>query len=133
MSDFATVIRHFPMRKLAIRRLSMRTPEFMNLRESFEAFIVSGGDTAFVDDAPRKAVGIHTGRRPIAAFDNADGDFQMLEWTTSRTGCNFGLIVHRDDADRADVYDRVSRFGRLDKRLSGGPERGPSATRRSSA
>ena len=37
---------------------------------------------------PGKPVGIHQviGRRPIAAFGNSDGDFEMLEWTTSEPG-----------------------------------------------
>ena len=35
---------------------------------------------------PGKPVGIqqHIGRRPIAAFGNSDGDFEMLQWTTAR-------------------------------------------------
>ncbi len=39
----------------------------------------------FIDDKEGKPVGIqqHIGRRPIMAFGNSDGDFQMLEWTTS--------------------------------------------------
>ena len=38
----------------------------------------------FIDDGPGKPVGIHQviGRRPIAAFGNSDGDYEMLRWTT---------------------------------------------------
>jgi hypothetical protein len=45
----------------------------------------------FIDDKAGKPVGInqHIGRRPIAAFGNSDGDFQMLEWTTSGKGPRF--------------------------------------------
>ena len=80
----------------------------------------------FIDDGPGKPVGIYThiGRRPIAAFGNSDGDFQMLEWTNSRPGRSFGLIVHHDDGDREYAYDRDSHFGRLDKGLTEGPKRG---------
>ena len=41
-----------------------------------------------IDDKAGKPVGIHQviGRRPIAAFGNSDGDFEMLEWTTSASG-----------------------------------------------
>ena len=41
-----------------------------------------------VDDKAGKPVGIHQmiGRRPIAAFGNSDGDFEMLEWVTSAQG-----------------------------------------------
>lgn len=79
-----------------------------------------------VDDKAGKPVGInaHIGRRPIAAFGNSDGDFQMLEWTTSGDGARFGLIVHHDDAAREAAYDRKSHFGKLDKGLDEGPKRG---------
>ena len=42
-------------------------------------------DLDFIDDGPGKPVGIHQhiGRRPIAAFGNSDGDFEMLEGTTN--------------------------------------------------
>jgi phosphoglycolate phosphatase-like HAD superfamily hydrolase len=77
----------------------------------------------FVDDGPGKPVGInsHIGRRPIAAFGNSDGDFQMLQWTTSAGGRRFGLIVHHTDAVREYAYDRSSHFGRLDKALDAAP------------
>jgi hypothetical protein len=80
----------------------------------------------FVDDGPGKPVGIysHIGQRPIAAFGNSDGDFQMLEWTTTRPGRSFGLIVHHDDEAREYAYDRKSHFGKLDKGLDEGPKRG---------
>ncbi len=80
----------------------------------------------FIDDGPGKPVGIYKfiGRRPIAAFGNSDGDFQMLEWTTSGAGRRFGLIVHHDDAEREVAYDRDSPFGKLAKGLDEGPKRG---------
>ncbi len=80
----------------------------------------------FVDDGPGKPIGIYThiGKRPIAAFGNSDGDFQMLEWTTSGNASGFGLIVHHDDAEREFAYDRDSHFGRLDKGLDEGRKRG---------
>lgn len=80
----------------------------------------------FIDDGPGKPVGIYKfiGRRPIAAFGNSDGDFQMLEWTTAGAGRRFGLIVHHDDAEREVAYDRDSHFGKLDKGLDEGPKRG---------
>jgi hydroxymethylpyrimidine pyrophosphatase-like HAD family hydrolase len=41
-----------------------------------------------IDDGPGKPVGIHKfiGQRPILAFGNSDGDFEMLEWTTAGEG-----------------------------------------------
>jgi hypothetical protein len=73
----------------------------------------------FVDDGPGKPVGInsHIGRRPIAAFGNSDGDFQMLQWATLSPGKRFGLIVHHTDAEREYAYDRKSSFGKLDRAL----------------
>ena len=79
----------------------------------------------FIDDKAGKPVGIHThiGRRPIAAFGNSDGDFQMLEWTTSGPGARLGLIVRHDDAVREYAYDRKSHIGRLDRALDDAPKR----------
>jgi len=80
----------------------------------------------FIDDKAGKPVGInqHIGRRPIAAFGNSDGDFQMLEWTTTGEGTRLGLIVHHDDAEREYAYDRKSAMGRLDKGLDEAAPRG---------
>ncbi|ASQ14820.1 haloacid dehalogenase-like hydrolase [Sinorhizobium meliloti] len=80
----------------------------------------------FIDDGPGKPVGINKfiGKHPIAAFGNSDGDFEMLEWTTSGHGRRFGLIVHHDDAQRENAYDRDSHFGRLARGLDEAPARG---------
>ena len=80
----------------------------------------------FVDDKAGKPVGIHQviGRRPIAAFGNSDGDFEMLEWTTSAPGARFGLIVHHTDPEREWAYDRTSHVGRLERALDEAPKRG---------
>ncbi|TPW33109.1 haloacid dehalogenase-like hydrolase [Martelella alba] len=77
------------------------------------------GKVAFIDDKEGKPVGIlsHIGRRPIAAFGNSDGDYQMLQWTKSGPGRTLGMIVHHDDSAREYAYDRNSHFGRLDKGL----------------
>jgi hypothetical protein len=80
----------------------------------------------FVDDKAGKPVGIHKfiGRRPLLAFGNSDGDFEMLEWTTSAPGARLGLIVHHDEAAREFAYDRNSHIGRLARGLDEGPKRG---------
>ena len=79
-----------------------------------------------VDDGPGKPVGIarHIGRRPIAAFGNSDGDYQMLRYTTEEPACRFGMIVHHDDAEREYAYDRESHVGRLARALDEAPRRG---------
>jgi haloacid dehalogenase-like hydrolase len=83
-------------------------------------------DINFIDDKAGKPVGIqmHIGRRPIAAFGNSDGDFEMLQWTTAGSGARFGLIVHHTDAKREWAYDRDSAVGRLDKALDDAPANG---------
>ena len=80
----------------------------------------------FIDDKAGKPVGIHKtiGRRPIAALGNSDGDFQMLEWTTSAPGARLGVIVHHDDAEREFAYDRQSHVGRLERALDEAGARG---------
>ena len=80
----------------------------------------------FIDDKEGKPVGIqqHIGRRPLMAFGNSDGDFQMLEWTTAGEGARFGLLVHHTDAEREFAYDRTSHIGKLDRGLDEGPKRG---------
>ena len=77
----------------------------------------------FIDDKAGKPVAInqHIGRRPLMAFGNSDGDFEMLAWTTSGPGPRFGLLVHHDDPNREFAYDRSSSIGRLDKALDAAP------------
>jgi hypothetical protein len=79
-----------------------------------------------IDDGPGKAVGIgmYIGKRPVIAFGNSDGDFEMLEFTTAGEGRRLGLIVHHDDADREYAYDRESKIGHLDRALDAAPQMG---------
>lgn len=80
----------------------------------------------FNDDGPGKPVGIarFIGQRPIAAFGNSDGDYQMLRYTTEGSGRRFAMIVHHDDAEREYAYDRDSHIGRLARGLDEAPRRG---------
>jgi hypothetical protein len=80
----------------------------------------------FIDDKAGKPVGIqqHIGRRPILAFGNSDGDFEMLEWTTAGEGPRLGVLVHHDDGGREVAYDRKSHIGRLDRGLDEAAARG---------
>ena len=73
----------------------------------------------FIDDKAGKPAAIqhHIGRRPIFAVGNSDGDFEMLEWTTSGKGARFGLLLHHTDAEREWAYDRDSHIGKLAKGL----------------
>jgi hypothetical protein len=97
-------------------------------------YVVTAGKPAIViephvdliDDGPGKPVGIARliGRRPVMAFGNSDGDFEMLEYTTTGKGPRFGLIVHHTDAEREYAYDRKSHVGKLDRGLDEAPKRG---------
>ncbi len=80
----------------------------------------------FIDDKAGKPVAIHKfiGKRPIAAFGNSDGDFEMLEWATSGPGPRLGVIVRHDDAAREFAYDRASHVGKLARALDEAPQRG---------
>lgn len=88
--------------------------------------IVRLPEIEFIDDKAGKPVGIHRyiGRRPILAFGNSDGDFEMLEYTTSVPGPRLGLIVHHDDGEREYAYDRKSSIGRLERGLDEAAKRG---------
>jgi phosphoglycolate phosphatase-like HAD superfamily hydrolase len=91
-----------------------------------EPVLVRLPEMNFIDDKEGKPVGInsHIGRRPIAAFGNSDGDFQMLEWTTAGKGARLGLLIHHTDADREWAYDRESQIGGLDRGLDEADARG---------
>jgi phosphoglycolate phosphatase-like HAD superfamily hydrolase len=79
-----------------------------------------------IDDKAGKPVGIQQviGRRPTIAFGNSDGDFEMLEWTTTAAGPRLGVIVHHTDAQREWAYDRESSVGHLARGLDEAAGRG---------
>lgn len=88
--------------------------------------LLKTGAIEFVDDGAGKPVGIWNaiGRRPIAAFGNSDGDFEMLEWTTAGPGRRLALLVHHDDGEREYAYDRDSHVGKLARGLDEAAARG---------
>ena len=79
-----------------------------------------------VDDKAGKPVGIQQiiGRRPIVAFGNSDGDFEMLEWVTSGPGPRAGFLIHHTDGEREWAYDRKSHIGTLARGLDEAGARG---------
>jgi phosphoserine phosphatase len=81
--------------------------------------IVRLPEVEFIDDKAGKPVGIHKfiGRRPIAAFGNSDGDFEMLEYVKAGPGPRLAVLVHHDDAALEFAYDRDSHVGRLARGL----------------
>jgi len=79
----------------------------------------------FIDDKEGKPVGIHQyiGKRPVFTAGNSDGDYAMLEWTSTAGGYpRFGMIVHHTDAEREWAYDRASHIGKLEKGLDDAPK-----------
>ena len=84
------------------------SPELIKIPELF-----------FNDDKAGKPVGIYRniGKRPVFAGGNSDGDYQMLQYTSTGDGARFGLIVHHTDSVREVAYDRESHIGQLNKGL----------------
>ena len=84
------------------------SPELIKIPELF-----------FNDDKAGKPVGIYRniGKRPVFAGGNSDGDYQMLQYTSTGKGARFGLIVHHTDSVREVAYDRESHIGQLNKGL----------------
>jgi hypothetical protein len=60
----------------------------------------------FAGDNEGKPVGIHmfVGKRPRAAFGNADGDREMLEWTAAGSGVRLKMLLLHDDPVREFAY-----------------------------
>jgi len=98
------------------------------------SYVVTDGEPAimkdpgilFIDDKSGKPLAIEAriGKRPILAAGNSDGDFEMLEWTTSGPGPRLGILIHHTDGEREFAYDRDSPVGELSRGLDQGPERG---------
>lgn len=83
-------------------------------------------ELAFIDDKGGKPVGIdrNIGRRPILAFGNSDGDYEMLEYVTTGAGPHLGLLLHHTDSEREWFYDRDGHIGVLNRGLDDAEEKG---------
>jgi hypothetical protein len=68
--------------------------------------IVHRAEADFLDDGPQKPVRIwsRTGRRPLLAAGNANGDIPMLEFTQREDKPLLRLLLLHDDADREFEY-----------------------------
>lgn len=73
----------------------------------------------FNDDKLNKPVGIHEhiGMRPVFTAGNSDGDYGMMQYTSTGSGPRFGMYVHHTDSVREYSYDRQSALAKLDKGL----------------
>lgn len=73
-----------------------------------------------IDDKEGKPVNIYQyiGKSPVFAAGNSDGDYPMLQWTSTGIGyARFGMIIHHTDEVREYSYDRQSPIGKLEKGL----------------
>jgi hypothetical protein len=70
--------------------------------------IKRGEELGVINDKKEKPVNIfiHTGRRPILAFGNSNGDIQMLQFTQGNKLPNLSLLLHHDDEEREYKYDK---------------------------
>jgi hypothetical protein len=77
----------------------------------------------FFDDKEGKPVGIHQyiGKRPVFTAGNSDGDYAMLQWTSTGSGPRFGMIVDHTDAAREWNYHK-SPMGLLEKGIEDAPK-----------
>ena len=63
-------------------------------------------DLDYIDDGPEKPVRIwnRTGRRPLLAAGNSNGDAAMLEFTDHPDKATLRLLVLHDDGEREFAY-----------------------------
>lgn len=81
--------------------------------------VIKLAELNFNDDKEGKPVGIvrNIGKRPVFTAGNSDGDYSMLQYTSTGSGPRFGMIVHHTDSIREVAYDRNSSIGKLNKGL----------------
>ncbi len=82
-------------------------------------FLVKLPELNFNDDKEGKPVGIHQhiGKRPVFAGGNSDGDYAMLQYTSTGNGPHFGLYIHHTDAQREFAYDREPGLAQFKQRI----------------
>jgi len=71
-----------------------------------EGNLVTTSRPEFLNDGPVKAVRIwgRTGRRPIFAAGNSNGDIEMLQFTDASPGASMSMLILHDDAEREFDY-----------------------------
>ncbi|PSB19208.1 phosphoserine phosphatase [filamentous cyanobacterium CCP2] len=78
------------------------------------------------DDREEKVnnIHLHIGRRPILAVGNSDGDLAMMQYTAAGSGRRLTLLLHHNDVEREDAYDRDFRLSPLTIALDEVPKLG---------
>jgi phosphoglycolate phosphatase-like HAD superfamily hydrolase len=71
-----------------------------------DGHLVTSSRPEFLNDGPIKAVRIwgRTGRRPIFAAGNSNGDIEMLQFTDATPGLSMSILVLHDDVSREFGY-----------------------------
>ena len=71
------------------------------------------------DDKDEKInnIHLHTGKRPVFAFGNSDGDLAMLRYTLGGKNLNMALLLHHDDDVREVAYDKDFKISPLNLAL----------------
>jgi hypothetical protein len=90
------------------RRMLNKVPEVTLYFWVIKILCTTVGETAadYLNDGPEKPVRIwnRTGRRPLLAAGNSNGDVQMLEFTHHPDRPTLRLLVRHDDAEREFDY-----------------------------
>ena len=89
-----------------------------------KASLIKLPELTFNDDKAGKPVGIQRGigKIPVFAAGNSDGDYEMLQYTSTAKGYpRMSLLVHHTDSTREWAYDRKSSIGHLDRALTEAP------------
>lgn len=75
--------------------------------------IARSGAPGFANERENKMLSIYdvTGRKPIFAAGNSDGDYWMMKWATSDDEPGLAVLVLHDDADREFDYARIPTLG----------------------
>jgi hypothetical protein len=86
--------------------------------------LVKIAELDFNDDKLGKPVGIHQhiGKRPVFTGGNSDGDYAMMQYTSTGSGPRFGLYIHHTDSLREYYYDRKPGLARLSRGLDDAPK-----------
>ncbi len=75
--------------------------------------ITRDASPGFANERETKMLSIYdvTGRKPIFAAGNSDGDYWMMRWATSDDDLGLSVLVLHDDADREFDYARIPTLG----------------------
>jgi phosphoglycolate phosphatase-like HAD superfamily hydrolase len=88
------------------QRVIGSTVAYRYMEQGEHAYVVQAAELDVVDDGPGKPIQIwnSTGRRPILAAGNSNGDFEMLKFAGGKELPSLRLLVVHDDSAREFAY-----------------------------